>query len=207
MIDTYGKDQLPATMTREKNTQLIPTGNGIRNMSAGGLQNGSGKSTIVSGGGRMIDERSAGGLRRSPFNVLSEEEIQHLKGEIAAIGADVSAFRFNQGQRTGYTDNIDAISVVGDVFSDRHSTHPRDLMSERAVLAHEYYGHRANRGTSLLPNSWNDEFRASYSAARNAPNLSDEDRLYLILDAVERAKEAGVSIRYNAFMRRCLYGD
>ncbi|MMZ66548.1 hypothetical protein D1872_290540 [compost metagenome] len=79
-------------------------------------------------------------------------------------------------------------------------------MSERAVLAHEYYGHRAYSGTRLPPGSWNDEFRASYMAAKNTPNLTDEDRIYLMLDAIERAKEAGVTIKYNDFMRRILYG-
>ena len=79
-------------------------------------------------------------------------------------------------------------------------------MSERAVLAHEYYGHRTHRGTTLEKGSWNDEFRASYTAAKICPNLTDEDRRYLILDAIERAKEAGINIRYNDFIRRVLYG-
>jgi hypothetical protein len=80
-------------------------------------------------------------------------------------------------------------------------------MSERAVLAHEYYGHRAYRDTDLQDGSWNDEFRASYMAAKNTPNLNEEDRQYLILDAVERAKEAGVTITYNELMRRILHGN
>jgi len=154
----------------------------------------------------MPDERSAGGLRRSPFYILSEDDINHLKAEVAAIGADLSVFRFNQGRRTGYVDKNDVINVKGDVFSDKNSIHPRDLMSERAVLAHEYYGHRANRGTTLSEGSWDDEFRASYLAAKKAPNLSEKDRAYLIMDAVERAKDAGVSIQYNDFMKECLYG-
>jgi len=154
----------------------------------------------------MIDDRVAGGLRKSPFDILSEEDINHIKDEIRAIGADESVFRFNEGRRTGYIDGKDIINVNGDVFSDKNSTHPRDLMSERAVLAHEYYGHRGSKGTSLPVNSWNDEFRASYQAAKNALNLSSEDKMHLIMDAIERAKEAGVSIRYNEFMRRCLYG-
>ena len=79
-------------------------------------------------------------------------------------------------------------------------------MSQRAVLAHEYYGHRANRGTILPKGSWNDEFRASYMAEKNCPNLSEEDRRYLILDALERAKENGISIKHNDFIRGCLYG-
>ena len=154
----------------------------------------------------MAEERSAGGLRRSPFYVLSEEDIKRLKWEISEIGADLSVFRFNEGRRTGYVDKKDVINVKGDIFSDKNSIHPRDLMSERAVLAHEYYGHKANRGTPLLEGSWNDEFRASYLAAKNTPNLSDKDRAYLIMDAIERTKEAGVSIQYNDFMKGCLYG-
>lgn len=129
-----------------------------------------------------------------------------MKEEIKALNADESVFRFNQGRQTAYNDKYDYINVRGDVLPDLNSTHPRDLMSTRAVLAHEYYGHRAYNGTKLPPGSWNDEFRASYMAAKNAPNLTDEDRIYLLLDAIERAKEAGVTIKYNDFMRRIIYG-
>lgn len=44
-------------------------------------------------------------------------------------------------------------------------------------------------------------------AAKNAPGLTAEDRRYLILDAISRAQEAGVSIKYNDFMRRVLYDE
>jgi len=137
---------------------------------------------------------------------LSDGDIDYLKTEIHAIEADSTIFLFNQGSRTGYLDDSDVITVRGNVLPDPYSTHPRDRMSARAVLAHEYYGHRSFRGTTAKYNSWNDEFRASYMAARVAPGLSDEDRIYLILDAVQRAKDAGVSIRFNSFMRRVLYG-
>jgi hypothetical protein len=43
-------------------------------------------------------------------------------------------------------------------------------------------------------------------AAKNTPNLSDEDRRYLTMDALERAKSAGVAIKYNNFIRSVLYG-
>ena len=101
---------------------------------------------------------------------------------------------------------LDEIRVRGDILPDKNSLHPRDLMSTRAALAHEYYGHRAYRGTKLKRNAWNDEFRASYMAAKNTPNLSAEDRKYLVLDALERAKEKGVTIKHNDFIRRILYG-
>jgi len=146
------------------------------------------------------------GLRKSPFISLTDSEIRHLKGEIAAIGADDSVFMFNAGAKTGYDDKTDKVFLRSDIFPNLASLHPRDLMSERAVLAHEYYGHRVNRGTKLTIGAWNDEFRASYMAAKNAPGLSHEDRRYLILDAIERASKAGIKITYNDFMRRAIYG-
>lgn len=149
----------------------------------------------------------ANGMRRSPLIQLSENDKKHLMSEIKAIEADPSKFVFRDGHGTGYSDELDAVFVSSNVFpSEDGSKHPRDLMSERAALAHEYYGHRAHRGTTLEKGTWNDEFRASYCAAKNCPNLSDEDRAYLILDAIERAHEAGVTIKYNDFMRRVLYG-
>jgi len=66
----------------------------------------------------MIDDREAGGLRRSPFHVLSEDEINHLKNEISAIGADESIFKFNKIPVTGYHDDLDIITIAGNVFPD-----------------------------------------------------------------------------------------
>lgn len=146
------------------------------------------------------------GLRTAPSHILTETEIESLKKDIASIGADESVFKFNKGHRTGYDDVLDEIRVKGDILPDLDSNHPRDRMSSRAALAHEYYGHRANRGTNLPNGAWNDEFRASYMAAKNCPNLSDEERADLILDALERAKESGVTIKNNSFIRRILYG-
>lgn len=148
----------------------------------------------------------ANGLRQSPFRILNEQEIESLREDIQAIGADESVFRFNYGTRTAYHDDDDFISVRGDVLPDPYSNKARDKMSSRAALAHEYHGHRANRNTPLPSGSWNDEFRASYMAAKNSPGLSTEDRYYLIQDAIDRAQEAGVKIRYNSFMQEVLYG-
>lgn len=158
------------------------------------------------GSGIMKERGMANGMRTSPYHILTESEIETLNKDIKAIGADKSIFKFNKGTRTGYDDITDEIFVKGDVLPDLNSTHPRDLMSSRAALAHEYYGHRANRGTKLPKGAWNDEFRASYMAAKNCPNLTDEDRRYLILDALERAKEKGVTIQHNEFIRKTLYG-
>jgi len=155
-----------------------------------------------------VGKRKASGLRKSLYNLLTNEDIISLKADIRAIKADLSVFRFNDGPCTCYVDATDTIYVRGDVFPDNeYSVHPRDMMSARAVLAHEYYGHRKYQGTPLKQQSWNDEFRASYMAARNAPGLSDQDRMLLVLDAMERAKSAGVDIKWNRFMRSVVYGN
>jgi len=150
--------------------------------------------------------RDVNGYRQSRHNVLTEKDIEHLLGEIDAIGADRSVFRFNEGYRTGYDDDEIAINVKGDVYPDLTSKHPRDLMSERAVLAHEYYGHYKFFRSQFKSGDWRDEMRASYIAALQAPNLSDEDRAYLMLDAYERAREAGHMLEYSKKAREIIYG-
>lgn len=151
--------------------------------------------------------KMAYGLRKSPKIKLSDNDKSLILNEITAINAAPDVFVFRDGFGSGYSDSRDIIFISSNIFpSNDGSLHPRDLMSERAVLAHEYYGHRTHRGTALEKGSWNDEFRASYTAAKICPNLTDEDRRYLILDAIERAKEAGINIRYNDFIRRVLYG-
>jgi len=150
-------------------------------------------------------ERNAGGLRRPAFETIEPHEMERLKQEFADLGGDPEMLSFNQGTQTGYRDRENIIRVRGDVNPVEGSLHPRSAMSSRAVLGHEL-GHAAHRGTKLPIGAWNDEFRASYWAAKNLPNLSEEDRIHLLLDAMERAKEAGVTIRVNALMRGILYG-
>ena len=163
------------------------------------------------GGTQAGQEKSEyNGQRTSRYRQLTDDEISQLLDDIEALEADSSIFRFNEGSQTGFLDSEGIINVRGDVLPDLYSSHPRDLMSPRAVLAHEYYGHKHFDDVfgvrNPLPGSWNDEFRASYNAALNAPNLSDMDRMYLMLDALERAKGAGVNIKITDEIRRILYG-
>jgi len=153
-----------------------------------------------------MDNRSASGLRGSVSKELTNEDIEYLISEIRAIDADINVFRFNEGKRTGFSDRTGNINVKGDVFPDDESTHPRDKMSERAVLAHEFYGHY-NFAPSAFPiGDWRDEFRASYIAAIKTPGLSHDDRKYLILDAYERAREAGHYLEHSKKAREIIYG-
>jgi hypothetical protein len=150
-------------------------------------------------------ERNAGGQRRPALELIEPAEMARLRQEFADLGGDPEILRFNKGAQTSFVDDVDRINVRGDINSVEGARHPRSAMSSRAVLGHEL-GHRAHRGTKLPVGAWNDEFRASYWAARNLPTLSDEDRIHLVMDAMERAREAHVPVKANAFMRRILYG-
>ncbi|MDR3344807.1 MAG: hypothetical protein LBT21_04360 [Oscillospiraceae bacterium] len=150
------------------------------------------------------------GLRTPPTHILTEDEIAEVLKEAEAIGVDTSILRFNEGTRTSFFDPHREIHVRGDVLPDLHSdsSNNRDYLSVRAVLAHEYYGHYRNVDSEdqYVPGDWRDEFRASYDAAVNAPNLSDRDRAMLMRDAYDRALEAGATLEFTEEARRILYG-
>lgn len=148
----------------------------------------------------------ANGARRSNTYILSEKEIEFIKGEAENIGIPLDILSFNEGNVTGVNEVMGLIRIRGDVLPDKSSNNNRDLLSVRAVLAHEYYGHFKHIPSEYPIGDWRDEFRASYEAALNAPNLSDEDRSRLIIDAYERQKEAGEFNGYSEEAKRILFG-
>lgn len=166
-----------------------------------------------------IDKKMSNGMRKFGNRPLTYAEIEVVKKEIHRICADESVFVFNDKDhliRTCYNSDEDKVYVGCDVFPDTEygSVHPRDLMSVGAVLAHEYYGHRAFReeylkdeksGSETTP-EWQDECRASLTAAQKSPGLTQIDRANLIQDAIFRAKEFGQKIKMDAFMQEVLYG-
>lgn len=155
----------------------------------------------------ITDDRSlAMGFRTPKSHVLTDKEIESIKEDAEAIEVPVSLLRFNEGTQTGFRDRTALIYIRGDILPDRDSTIARDRMSKRAVLAHEYYGHYKHHPSEYEVGDWRDEFRASYAAATDAPNLSDEDRALLMIDAYDRAKEAGVILEYDEKARKIIYG-
>lgn len=156
---------------------------------------------------RNITNRSiSNGMRRSPLHVLTNSEIESVTLDAKTLGISVDVLRFNEGSQTGFSDSSGVIFIRGDVLPDLSSNHPRDSLTQRAVLVHEFYGHYAHHPSTFRVGDWRDEFRASYSAAIPAPNLSSEERKALMLDAYDRAREAGVTVKYNKKARLILYG-
>ncbi len=155
----------------------------------------------------IINERElAMSLRQPPARILNSDEIDSLLMDAQDIGIDKSVLRFNKGNRTGFVDERNLINVRGDVLPDPNGITARDRMSQKAVLAHEYYGHYMNYPSPYPIGDWRDEFKASYDAAIKTPNLSDEERRDLMIDAYDRAKEAGEFNGYDATARRIIYG-
>lgn len=172
----------------------------------------------------MTDDNKnmSNGMRDFSGTPLTEEEIEFIKTQIRRIGADISVFVFNDPAHmktsTCYNFIDDRIYVTRNVFPDTKygSTHPRDVMSVAAVLAHEYYGHRAYRDEYLhdynigptyhTTELWKDECRASITAAKTTPNLSELERSNLVMDAIYRAQEFNHRIEMDDFMKEVLYG-
>lgn len=174
----------------------------------------------------MNDKTMSRGMRDMSKTPLTEEEIEFVKSEIKRIGADESVFVFNHEayipKSTCYNYADDIVYVTRNVFPDTRygSTHPRDLMSVAAVLAHEYYGHRPYRQEYIDDDKisdqlgseyhtvtlWQDECRASITAAKLAPNLTDQEKSHLVMDAIYRAQEEGQWIETDDFMKGVLYG-
>lgn len=169
-----------------------------------------------------FDREMSQGMRDMSRTPLTDDEIDIVKKEIHRIKADESIFIFNDPDHiatsTCYNFIYDRVFVTRNVFPDLKygSTHPRDLMSIGAVLAHEYYGHRSFReeyikdykcgnGTHTVP-VWQDECRASITAAKIAPNLTERDKSNLIMDAIYRAQEYNHRIELDSFMKEVLYG-
>lgn len=170
------------------------------------------------------DKNMSNGSRRLKREPLSSSEIEYVTREAGIIKIDTSILIFNdplhiKENNTCYNFEQDKIYIAQNVFPDEKygSIHPRDLMSVKAVLAHEYYGHRQYRNeyisdwekgpTFHTTPIWQDECRASITAAKIAPNLSNKDRANLLMDAIKRAEEAGHYIEMDEYMKGVIYGD
>lgn len=156
--------------------------------------------------GIMNERGLAMSLRKPKTHILTETEIESIIEDAKTIDADISVLRFNSGSRTGFVEERGLINIRGDILPDVEGITARDRMSQRAVLAHEYYGHYKNNPSPYGIDDWRDEFRASYDAAIRTPNLTDEERRDLMIDAYDRAKEAGEFEGIDTVARRIIYG-
>ena len=53
---------------------------------------------------------------------------------------------------------------------------------------------------------WQDECRASITAAKITPNLTEKDKTNLVMDAIYKAQEYNHRIEMDDFMKEVIYG-
>ena len=97
-----------------------------------------------------IDARQEGfsaGSRMPAYNSVEGADRDFVVSEAVSIGIGPNHLRFNSSgvKGTSYDPTDDVIDIKGDIFPRLTEAHPRARMSVRAVLAHEFYGHRPNR--------------------------------------------------------------
>ncbi|WP_457447671.1 hypothetical protein [Roseateles sp. P5_E4] len=144
-------------------------------------------------------------LRGERDRILTPDEIAHVTEQWTSIGGDPRVLRFNEGPFTGASDR-GVVYIRGDVFPTlSDSVHPTANLSVRETLAHEM-GHMEYIDTRVAAGAWNDEFRASYWAARNVPTLTEVEQANLVRDAMQRAQDAGVAVKMSPTIRKMLYG-
>ena len=137
---------------------------------------------------------------RQPLRNLTDAEIQIIKKEIKRIEADESVFVIDtkKPRKTLYDEVSDKVYVGSNVFPDlENPSDMTDKLSVACVLAHEYYGHRSMRDEYLkedenTPMTSLDEFKASFLAYKNTPNLTDEESEMLLYQAYEIAKNGSL---------------
>lgn len=154
-------------------------------------------------------ERPARGMsngpRRGNLTAVSDVEQQQIRQWADELKIPQGLLSFNTGYQTSFDDDTGLINIRGDVFPSEFAANYESILSAKAALAHEYYGHYLHH-SQFDPGDWRDEFQASYRAALDAPGLSDTDRILLMIDAFERPQVAGVKVELNKIARRIIYG-
>lgn len=147
----------------------------------------------------------ANGPRRGSRTIVTDQEQQLIRSFADELKIPQDLLSFNTGPYTSYDDATNRINVRGDVFPSEFAENPDSILSARCALAHEYYGHYLHH-SQFSVGDWRDEFQASYRASLDAPSLSQNERILLMVDAFERARVAGASVELNSIARRVIYG-
>ena len=153
---------------------------------------------------RSVRSMANGPRRGRLTNVSDAEKIQILQ-YADDLNIPRSVLSFNTGYNTSYDDDLNIIHIRGDVFPSEFAENPESILSAKAALAHEYYGHYLHH-SQFAANDWRDEFQASYRAAIDAPGLTQADRSLLMIDAFDRPRSSGITVQLNAIARRIIYG-
>lgn len=124
---------------------------------------------------------------------LSEEQKRECLAYIDKLGFKCDVF-FSEYVNTSFSSTVEGecicYLVIGtDVYPGESPHTANEKITYKGTIAHEIYGHYlAWKGGYECESICIDEAQASIRAARFAPDLSCEERIYLLRDGLTRLK-------------------
>jgi hypothetical protein len=113
------------------------------------------------------------------------------------LGMPEDSIGFTDYGHTAYGGSTDILKIGTDVLPlGIRLKNPNSNISLKGAIAHEIIGHRdAALGKFEHPVEAADEAQASIRAARFAPDLSRQERMDLLKDAMNRLRTEGIRLR------------
>lgn len=127
---------------------------------------------------------------------LTEEQKDEAKAYAVALGMPEKNIDIVDGE-TGYLSGFDLLAIGTDVLPlGERSKNPNSNISLKGAIAHEVIGHReaAIKGVAQ-PVRLLEDVQASIRAARFAPDLSQQERMVLLKDAMNRLRREKIKLR------------
>jgi hypothetical protein len=157
---------------------------------------------LTSGGKKIIfnnmnDLRYANTDGRRNEKPLTEEQKEQAIGYAVCLGISEDRVYIVNHALTAYGVVEDVLLIGTDVLPlDKRVKAPNSNISLKGTIAHELIGHReAALGGFAQPVEVLEEAQASIRAARFAPDLSRQERLDLLKDAICRLLNEGIKLR------------
>ena len=122
---------------------------------------------------------------------LTPSEIRFVSDYLLSIDTDMNKVVFSDYKRTAYLEKFDAYIIGTDVKPLEHYKHgvknANQRISIKGTLAHEVIGHREAHIRGWTQNDdILEEVQASIRAARFGQDLSNRERMTLLMDARAR---------------------
>jgi len=156
------------------------------------LTNGNERGIMRVGSGQMNDKKISNvytGIRNEI--PLTKDEHNFVTKYLTALNVDMDRVIFTDVYRTAYNEKFDAYIIGTDVKPLANAKfgvmNANQRISIKGTLAHEVIGHREAhiKGWTQYDDVL-EEVQASIRAARFAPDISDKERITLLMDARSR---------------------
>jgi len=135
------------------------------------------------------------GGRRNEIE-LTAEQLSEAVEYAVRLGMPADRIYYNSYDCTAYGQRFDLLRIGTDILPvGKRSEEPNDNISLKGAIAHEIVGHRdAALKNMTQTDDLLEEVQASIRAAKFAPELSNQERLDLLKDAVARLKKNNIKL-------------